>query len=139
MVLKDQASAAWQQPVECPEGIENFQPQWGHTYQLRVRVVSIDTTGLADSSSIRTEWQKTLQDIEDPVGTEYLLTNVPLELGAITQDTSGVYHLFWNPFSCGTTVDCVALQALDGSNGLVTLRMAYTGDAQIPLQLMGWN
>ncbi|MFT4929275.1 MAG: hypothetical protein ACI8WB_005406 [Phenylobacterium sp.] len=111
--------------------IANFAYVWGHRYQLKIAESQIENPP-ADGSSIATKLIAVIADVEDAVGSEYMMENVDMLAHTIVVQQEQ-YQFLGKPFTCSVELDCEALLNLTNTGGLLSFTFSYLGDGEIEL------
>ncbi|MEX1221540.1 MAG: DUF4377 domain-containing protein [Idiomarina sp.] len=120
------------------ERIIGFDHEFGTSYELRVLEKEVDTEGYADASSVSIELIEIISSQADPVGTNYVYSEVELSGSPFYNKTEGVYGFYQYEFLCADNVDCDGLVDISDSGGLVEIEFEYTG-GDVPVTLVRWN
>lgn len=134
LLIKSDAGEAWQTYYD---GIAGFTFAWGREQRLLVQETVIANPP-ADASSSQLTLVAVTHIKEDASGSEYVLSNVTLGVGALAHDGAGIYRLYGEPFACAPATDCATLLLLNGSNHRVDMRFTYASSAAPPITLIAW-
>ena len=121
------------------DDIVGFDSQWGINYELAVQVLEIPYTIVRIGNVVSDYFYlSTLSEISDEIGTLYSDDSFIVSQNTFrTTDTNNTYQLIDNTlFTCAETVDCTQLVELYQTTNLVEVTFRYTGNLEIPLELI---
>lgn len=123
-----------------PRYIDGFTPEFGVSYELRVRKTPHETL-TADPPYADYTLLKTLKETQVAQVGDIYAYDIPLDGYMFSVEDSDYFfgeQQFNYQFNCGDGIDCQQLVDMDGSEGLVTIEFTYVG-GEVPITLSYWN
>ena len=116
------------------ESVTGFDFEWGVISLIHVKVIDVENPP-ADGSSIAYELYSIDSQTLDPIGTEYIYSNLELFSHTISLNEAQ-YQFLGEDITCAA-VDCDALIQLTDMGAIVNLTFTLNGQDEI--ELTNWN